>query len=289
MASQEPNDFIKGGVLLAKEYEKVKSKKPITEYWASEKYDGCRAIWDGEKFVSRNNKTVFLAPPWFKECMPKGIVLDGELWTKRDDFDNCGFFRKKTPAYDKWTAHEVKYKIFDAPLIDEPFEGRMKHIANVVKMQKKIIKAFQNPVPHNPLSITKQIKIKDQDHLDLMFKEITTKKGEGLMLREAGSYYEQKRSNTLLKMKPVNDEECEVIGYKPGTGKYKGMLGSFRCRLLSDPNIEFNLSGMDDNIRRNYNQTHPLGTVLTVQFNDKTKKGVPRFPRYLRIRHDNDF
>ena len=74
MASQEHKDFIKGGVLLAKEFEKVKTKKPITEYWASEKYDGCRAIWDGENSYP-NNKTVFLAPPWFKECMPKGIVL----------------------------------------------------------------------------------------------------------------------------------------------------------------------------------------------------------------------
>ena len=154
-------------------------------------------------------------------------------------------------------------------------------------MQKKVIKTFQHPVPHNPLSLTKQFKIKDQRHLDLMFKEITSKKGEGLMLREVGSYYEQKRSNTLLKMKPVHDEECEIIGYKLGTGKYKGMLGSFRCCLLSDPNIEFNLSGMDDSIRKNYKQSHPIGTILTVQFNDKTKKGVPRFPRYLRIRHDN--
>ena len=106
------------------------------------------------------------------------------------------------------------------------------------------------------------------------------------MLREAGSNYEQKRSNTLLKMKPVHDCECKIIGYKAGTGKYQGMLGSFRCSLIEDPTIEFNLSGMDDNIRRNYRQTHPIGTVITIQFNDKTNKGIPRFPRYLRIRSD---
>ena len=40
-------------VLLAKDFEKVKNKKPITEYYASEKFDGYRAIWNGEKFLSR--------------------------------------------------------------------------------------------------------------------------------------------------------------------------------------------------------------------------------------------
>ena len=45
MASQEHKDFIKGGVLLAKEFEKVKTKKPITEYWASENMMACYLGW----------------------------------------------------------------------------------------------------------------------------------------------------------------------------------------------------------------------------------------------------
>jgi len=290
MSTHEQKTFIEGGVLLAKEFDKVKTKKSVDQYWASEKFDGYRAIWDGERFVSRNNKEFTGVPEWFKQCMPKGELLDGELWTKRDDFENCGILRKKKAVEGEWADLDVKYKIFDAPLIDAPFEGRMKHITNIVKLQKQVIKAFKTPVPHNPLSITKQIKIKDQEHLNLMFKEITSQKGEGLMLREAGSLYEQKRSSTLLKMKPVHDCECRIIGYKAGTGKYQGMLGSFRCCLIDadgeDSDIEFNLSGMDDSIRRSYRKSHSLGTVITIQYNDTTKRGIPRFPRYLRIRSD---
>ena len=45
---------------------------------------------------------------------------------------------------------------------------------------------------------------------------------------------------------------------------------------------------MDDEIRSNYKETHPVGTVVTFQYNDTTKNGTPRHPRYLRIREDHD-
>lgn len=60
--------------------------------------------------------------------MPPGIVLDGELWTKRDDFNTCGIFRKKEVVEGEWEKHKVKYKIFDMPLNNKPFEGRMKDL-----------------------------------------------------------------------------------------------------------------------------------------------------------------
>ena len=121
-----------------------------------------------------------------------------------------------------------------------------------------------------------------------MYKEIIRVKGEGLMLREAGSLYEQKRSSTLLKIKPVYDDECIIVGYNPGTGKYEGKLGSFICVLKKNKNVKFKLSGMTDEIRTNYHTTHPVGTVVTFQCNEFTKTGAPRFGRYLRIRTDHD-
>ncbi len=38
--------------------------------------------------------------------------------------------------------------------------------------------------------------------------------GEGLMLREANSFYENRRSNSLLKVKTFYDDEAVVLGYK---------------------------------------------------------------------------
>jgi hypothetical protein len=50
----------------------------------------------------------------------------------------------------------------------------------------------------------------------------------------------------------------------------------------------FYVSGMDDCIRKTYKTSHPIGTIITITFNEKTDDGIPRFPRYLRKRDDHD-
>ena len=98
------------------------------------------------------------------------------------------------------------------------------------------------------------------------------------MLREPGSYYETKRSNTLLKVKQVLDTEAVIIGYKPGKGKYKGLLGAYEMQM---PNgNEFELSGMDDAMRHD---PLPVGTIVTYEYQELTDSGKPRHPRYLRV------
>ena len=51
----------------------------------SEKLDGVRCFWNGKTMFSRNGNR-FECPEWFKKQLPTDIALDGELWTKRDDF-----------------------------------------------------------------------------------------------------------------------------------------------------------------------------------------------------------
>jgi DNA ligase 1 len=51
----------------------------------SEKLDGVRCYWNGKRMYTRNGKR-FYPPKWFKDGLPKDLALDGELWTKRDDF-----------------------------------------------------------------------------------------------------------------------------------------------------------------------------------------------------------
>lgn len=46
--------------------------------WMSEKYDGVRALWDGEHFFSRNFKELTI-PDYIKLTIPK-VPLDGEIW-----------------------------------------------------------------------------------------------------------------------------------------------------------------------------------------------------------------
>jgi DNA ligase 1 len=81
------SDNLKGtgpeNLMLAKNYEPLKHNP---KGWVmSEKLDGVRCYWNGVSMFSRNGK-IFYPPKWFKDQLPKNLALDGELWTKRDDF-----------------------------------------------------------------------------------------------------------------------------------------------------------------------------------------------------------
>ena len=281
-----------GPVLTAKNYKDRQDNPTInpTGWWASEKWDGYRAIWDGSKFISRNGKD-FKVPIWFSALMPPSISLDGELWVGRGCYEQCGIFRKKNLVEQEWVEGNIKFNVFDIPSMNKPFEERMLALKQLVKDRCNCMIQLQLPSRiiniHCPLSFTPQILVTSSAHLDKMFKNVVAQGGEGLMIRKPKSNYEKKRSSTLLKYKVLLDTECKIVGYKPGTGKYEGLLGSFECQLLQGNTRSFYVSGMTDQIRNDYMYTHPVNTIITIIYNDFTKNGIPRHPRYLRKRSDH--
>ena len=297
--------------MLAKEYylEMPKPKadqeyNPPVGWLLSEKYDGYRSrfmgsLGGGKRFMSRQNK-LFHSPNWFKEAMPPGVNLDGELWVGREDFQKMGLVRKKKPEPQEWTI--VKYIVYDLPDLDAPFSDRIKELKKIVKnntLRWSIIrKNMGEPYAslECPIRMATQTKVKSLIHLDQLYQNILQKGGEGVMVKDPSSSYENKRSNYMLKYKPTFDAEAIIIDYKKGQGKYKGMLGGFICKQLTNydtymsidhnENHIFSMSGMDDDIRKTYKQTHPIGTIISYECSGKTDTGKPRFARYVRIRED---
>ena len=276
--------------MLAKDYTKgMKSPKSLSNYappigWlCSEKFDGYRARWIPDKriFLSRNQK-VFNAPEWFKDAMPN-VDLDGELFAGRENFQYMGTVRKKIPIDEEW--QKIKYMVYDLPEEDDIFENRVDKLKQIVQNNNSDI-----------LINAKQVKITSHEQMDKIYKSVLSKGGEGIMIKDPSSEYEDKRSNFMLKYKPSFDAEAIIVDYNMGNGKYDGILGGFVCRPLinydtysvidSDENHEFSISGMNDEIRESYKQTHPIGTLITYEYSGKTDSGKPRFPRYLRIRDD---
>ena len=294
--------------MLAKDYQKGRvSKKcednpPPVDWKASEKYDGYRAQWRSEnrKFLSRAGKVFEGAPEWFMTAMPPDRSIDGELWVGREKFQAMGVVRKKAPDPEEWLP--VKFVVYDIPDEDKPFGERLKILQKVVRdmntrwniLRKKLPEPFKNA--ECPLIFAKQTTVKSEEHLDEMYKSVLQNGGEGIMLKNPDSMYEGGRSTNMLKVKPSFDVEAIVVDYKMGRGKYENMLGGFVCKpLINMDNYhvidnnelhEFTTSGMDDNIRENYKETHPVGTVITITHNGYTDSGKPRFARYLRVRED---
>ena len=94
-------------VLLAKVYDETKHTD-VSAYLVSEKFDGVRAIWTGTEFVTRKGNVIH-APSWFISPLPN-TWLDGELWTKRENFSVLsGIVRTKVPIDEEW--EKVTYKV----------------------------------------------------------------------------------------------------------------------------------------------------------------------------------
>jgi DNA polymerase/3'-5' exonuclease PolX len=294
--------------MLAKEYHKGMPPPrsdpeccPPVGWRTSEKYDGYRArLMGGEEekvFLSRAQK-LFNAPDWYKQAMPNEN-LDGELWVGRENFQMMGVVRKKVPVPEEWK--HVKYVVYDLPDLKKPFSERLKALRNIVKENKERWDKFKMSLPEEfqiecPLRMAQQTVIESEDHMNTIYKGIIEKGGEGIMIKDPDSFYEDKRSNYMLKVKPSFDEEAIIVDYKLGKGKYKGILGGFICRPLinmdtyhlidKDENHEFSLSGMDDGVRNDYEKTHPIGTIISITHSGKTDGGKPRFARYERKRDD---
>lgn len=241
----------------------------IVDYWASEKYDGVRALWDGRRLISRGGK-VFAAPKWFVEGLPD-VHMDGELWMGRGMFEETsGIVRRQKPD-DGW--RDIRYMVFDMPAHGGTFRERYKELGEYFAES------------NNPYwQVVKQHEIKDVESLRKYFNEVVEGGGEGVMLRRIESKHKAGRSDDLLKYKPFTDAEAIVIGYKPGKGQFEGMTGSLQVKMFGNGDKTFFIgSGLTKAQRQT---PPPVGATITYQYQGLTNNGIPRFAVFLRVRND---
>jgi len=240
---------------------KYNKNMDVKSWYMSEKLDGVRAYWDGKKLISRSGK-IFATPIFFTKNFPS-TKLDGELWSKREDFSNIVSIVNKKKAHDGWD--NLTYNIFEVPNSDGNLTQRLK----TVKTGKYI-------------KLIKQMKVENKKHLDQFLKDIQNKGGEGIVVRDGSLPYHTGRDNSSLKVKSYIDSECEVVGYNKGHGKYDGIVGSLSCRMKNMQVIKIG-SGLTENQRA----TPPsIGTIITFKYYGLTSKGNPRFPIFLRVREN---
>jgi len=248
--------------LLAQNYD---PNMDPTGWWMSEKLDGIRAMWDGQRVISRNGNQ-FAAPPWFVENFPP-FKLDGELWLGRGQFDETSSIVRS--SMDKgW--NRIRFMMFDIPEARAGlFEERQAILHELVKTRK-----FHNAI------VVPQSRCLSKPYFDKALDLAIAAGAEGLMLRKPKSLYIGKRSATLLKAKRMHDAEAVVVGHQPGEGKFTSMMGALEC--LTDRGVAFRVgTGFTDAQRTN---PPPIKSVITFRYQELSKDGVPRFPAFVRIK-----
>ncbi len=259
---------------------------PYVGWYMSEKIDGVRAIFEDGKLNSRSGALKFAVPKEFTKNWPRDIVLDGELYGGPGTFsETSGLVRRHDATIQDWSA--LTYCVFDMIDADHTFEERYEILKQIL--------------PNTPyIRLVEQTKVHTSAQFYSEFQRVIKAGGEGLMLKNPKSLYEQKRSHNLLKVKPVLDMEAKVIGFVEGKGKYKGFLGSFLVRMIDNDTKKllsktFRLAGrLSVELRQKYvfkpdgrvilPQDGPvMGSIVTYQYMDLTDNGIPRQPIFIRM------
>lgn len=239
---------------------------PVQAYWLSEKYDGLRGYWDGQRLLTRGGQTV-QAPSWFTVGWP-AVPMDGELWAGRGRFEQAlSTVRQQTPNDEAW--RDIRFMVFDLPAHPGPFTQRISAYQQLVA---QLGQPWVQAVPQERVS----------HHADLMKRldGMVRDGGEGLMLHHGEALYRAVRSDDLLKVKTHEDAEALVVGHLPGQGKYANSLGALQVQTPDGRRFRLG-SGLTDEQRQN---PPPVGAWVTYRFRGLHASGLPRFATFVRVR-----
>ena len=191
----------------------------------------------GKPFYPREGNE-FTAPKWFTEVLPTDVLLDGELYAGRGNFQTAVSI-VRTINSTLWLP-KISYQIFDIvdPTAKIPFEERISRLQRL--FPRKI----------DWITIVDHEKCQSKAHLQQKLDGVLNSGGEGLMLREPKSVYVPTRSKTLYKVKTFLDAEAVVVGYETGKGRNKGVCGALKCKMESGKEFKIG-TGLSDAVRKN--------------------------------------
>ncbi len=275
---------------LANVLEKVKNVDIFDGNWmVSRKLDGCRchAHVDLETgtvtMISRQGKEFFTLDKVKPEVLDflSGMVgrwvLDGEICIVNENGDEdfqglMSLVRRKD-----FTIEKPKYKVFDI-LTEDEFYGR-ETIVRPYKSFKYRYEFLQRCAEYykgNIIDVVEQEWVTPES-LDRWTERRIAGGWEGLMLRKDVPY-EGKRTNNLLKLKPMQDGEYTVTSIIEGDLTYNTPSGSETIHGVSALTIEHkgNIvkvgSGMSRAQREEWvrNPSLIIGKTITVQYFEET-------------------
>lgn len=288
----------------------------LSELLVSPKIDGYRCLIgynaqrDELQFFSRNG-TLYeschglvpeLKPLFLKD--PK-LILDGELFSPYCTFGELSSLARRlsartTPEMRAIQAHLLFFFAFDVISSQHlspsaPFSLRYKHLQKLIPHCCVIKKASTNGCI---ITTIKNEKLKGEydtigskrvfhvpaeklgsSNVSDVLKKACILGFEGIMIRRPEFPYEHRRSVGLLKLKEVEDAEFTVVGVVPGAGKWKNSLGAFVCATSkgyifhATPKVPF-----IEKVKLWADRHFLIGSLVTVQYQELSADGIPRFP-----------
>lgn len=287
-------------VMLCSPYEQKLVDKINFPAYVQLKEDGMRfnaIVTDGKcEFKSRNGKTIDLLgnlESQFVE-MSHGIdcVFDGELLVKIDgkiadrqtgngilNKANKGTISEAEAAMVTATVWDmIPYAYFVDGYCPVPYSTRFMRLQECTNLKR--------------IEIVPSIIVDSLDEAKAIFEQYLIDGKEGIILKDAGGVWEDKRSKGQIKFKGELECDLKIVGLEEGSGKYQGKLGALLVES-SDGILKVSVgSGLTDADRIALNSTTILGKVIAVKYNAriKNKQGEESLflPIFLELREDKD-
>lgn len=133
--------------------------------------------------------------------------------------------------------------------------------------------------------------VRDYNEAIDYYNNIIDKGGEGIVLKNVMTKWEDKRSKDQIKIKAENECDLKIKELEEGEGKYKGKLGAFVC-VSSDGLLEVNVGlGFSDEQRVEYFNEDMIGKIVAVKFNEVIEKEGSNIKslyiiRFIEVRTD---
>ncbi len=237
----------------------------VAGWLVSEKLDGVRGYWDGERLLSKNG-IPFSAPREFLEGLPP-FALEGEIWGGRGTFAKTMSIVQQQQVHQGWL--ELQFAVFDVPQETGVFTQRLDKARDWFVLHPSSL-AFVIP----------QKMILNNEQLDVELHRVEALGGEGLIVRKADGLYRSGRSREILKVKSFFDMEAVVVAHIEGRGRNRGRLGALVVELPDATRFKIG-TGFSDNEREH---PPPVGCTITFKYYGFFKSGIPKFPSFLRVR-----
>lgn len=291
--------------------------------YAQPKLDGFRCITVVENgkatMYTRTQKVINTLPHIVQEIENifgnTDIILDGELYNHelKDEFEKIQSYIKRDELHPD--REIIQYHLYDVVVGNKDHHQRFSIIRNALES-----------LIHPPISLklVETTKVCEQNDIDMLFKYWLGEGYEGAMYRSLRMPYENKRSAGLLKIKVFEDHEFEIVGVNEGTGKDMGSASTFTVKNhlekvedkskdrymangyreefkaniirkrkagISKPQKESDYAETKEEYqaRREEILNNPekyIGKQVTVQYQGRSRYGVPRFPQAWRMKEE---
>lgn len=199
-------------------------------------------------------------------------ILDGELYSPTLSFETLVGMVKQTQV----THGSFSYHVFDQ------FEK-----AQVMRPYHERCVCLQ-ALPDSPWIVTvPSVTVQNEHQVDCALDAHILQGYEGIILRDPMAAYEIKmRSKKLVKKKKMHEDEFRVVGFKAGKGREAHCV-IWTCETETGGRFDVRPKGTHAERQGLLEEAEQrIGKMYTVIYQEKSAKGIPRFPVGKAFRED---